>query len=978
MREQRESSPFRRPNGKALVAVVLLTVVVVPAASGIGPDLSAGERAWLALVAGGSTGADIGDGTADDARLRWVSGDLASLRVLEDEDEAAAVAGYLEFLAESTAHGDSLGTLLALERLATLDVEARRHEAARPRLERCLKLAAGTGQNLASIYANLKLGLSFTRVREMDRASEHLEIVRAADWAPTRWRGDAALFLSVVARLHMDLETALALREEAYERYTEAAYLPGRARAMHYIGTTYAMRGELTRAMVKLQAAEELARASGSRDVLAGCLGDQAGIRYLTGEFERASEQYREAVELTDDPRRQAYYLTNLASILAFQGRHADALPGYQEALDLVRASGDRRTEPTILLAIGQSRCVLGDTERGLADLDSAAVRAREFGLPLDEAKAYEVKGHALLDEDRLDEAEPLLRDAVARADTLGYFDLQEWSRAGLAEIARRRGDLPEALTLLEQAVAVVQKVRRRSGGSADVQRGYFSQAGRSFDALVGVLFAMHERDPDGGYGERAWDVAQRGRARMLLDLLAEAEVDLRVRAEASYQARETTILEGIAALDERRTAAPDSAATLEAEIRRLESQLTVLEAELRDADPRYADLRYPQPIGLDQLRSTCLQPGEAILEFQLGEHHSHCWLVSLDRFEFHRLPPRADIEKRVRDLLPLLRDPTLTGEVAAWFAEPARAAARMLLDPVLTGLTDVRRLIVVPDGVLHYLPFAALPVVDTTARTYDEMPWLARRVEVVSTPSVSTLARLRAMPPIPADAPPLLLLADPELPRHDEASVFVRAAGAAGLAPVPGAAAEQTTLVDLYGRRARWWSGARATADKLGTDPGPAGAWRSVHLITHGLYNEERPQYSGLVLAPTETDDGFVDVAEIFGLDLVCDQIVLSACSSALGEAVGGEGLVGLVHAFLYAGARDVVAALWDVDGDGGARFMSEYYRRLASEPPASRSSALAAARRSLATNSDRTIGGVPLAHPGVWAAFVSIGDAR
>ncbi len=179
---------------------------------------------------------------------------------------------------------------------------------------------------------------------------------------------------------------------------------------------------------------------------------------------------------------------------------------------------------------------------------------------------------------------------------------------------------------------------------------------------------------------------------------------------------------------------------------------------------------------------------------------------------------------------------------------------------------------------------------------------------------------------------------------------MFVRAAGAAGLAPVPGAAREEEILVGLYGRRAHWFSGAQATPARL-TAPADAGTWRSVHLATHGVFNEERPQYSGLVLAPTDGDDGFLDVAAIFALDLPCEQVVLSACSSALGEAIDGEGLVGFVHAFLYAGARSVVAALWDVAGDGTARFMGDYYGRLAAMTTVSRAEALAATRVDLAT---------------------------
>jgi CHAT domain-containing protein len=963
-------SPPRPSAGNLASAGLLVALVAATAVA----DVSPGERAWLDLESGrdpASAGADA------EPRWRWVSVDLAELRELESTDPDAAVARYEELAAIAETADDQPLLLLALERQASLAIAAHRIPDARAAIERTLTLAAELDRPVALLRAHLDMGRVLLRSREVDAAAAHLQAVDESPLAPARWRADAVLSLSVVARLQMDLDTALSLRERAYDLYTEADFTPGRARALHYIGTTHAMRGELTRAMVRLQEAEKLARQTDHRDVLAGCLGDQAGILYLTGDLEAASAQYREASDLTDDPRRKGWYLTNLASILAFQGRHADALPRYEQALAMVRATDDHRTESTILLAMGQSRCVLGEVDAGLADLDAALDHATDYGLPLDAAKALEVKGHALIDEDRLAEAEPLLREAIARADTLAYFDLQEWARAGLAEIERRRGRLAEAEALLEQAIAIVEQVRRRSGGSADVQSGYFSQVGRSFDALVGVLYERDQVQPDAGHGERAWQIAQRGRARSLLDLLAESEVDLRVRADASYRQREQAVLTSIASLEERRQASPDSAEALAAEIRHLENRLTTIEAELRANDPRYAELRYPQPIRLATLRDEVLAPGEAVLEYQLGERHSHAWLIAHDRFEFHRLPSREEIKTLVTGLLPLLHDPSLTGEAAAWYAAPARAVARAVLDPILPALDGIERLIVVADGSLHYVPLAALPTRDTDAARFHELPYLADRVEVVSTPSLSALARLRSQPALPADAAPLLLLADPTLPSADEASVFVRAAGAAGLAPVPGAATEQERLIAIYGCQARWLPGERATAAQLASPP-PGGAWRTVHLVTHGIFNEDRPQYSGLVLAPTEDHDGFVDVAEIFALELPCEQVVLSACSSALGEAIDGEGLVGLVHGFLYAGARSVVAALWDVEGDGAATFMGRYHERLAGAPDASRAAALATTRRELARDTAVTSGGVPVAHPSVWAAFVAVGDAR
>jgi CHAT domain-containing protein len=154
-------------------------------------------------------------------------------------------------------------------------------------------------------------------------------------------------------------------------------------------------------------------------------------------------------------------------------------------------------------------------------------------------------------------------------------------------------------------------------------------------------------------------------------------------------------------------------------------------------------------------------------------------------------------------------------------------------------------------------------------------------------------------------------------------------------------------------------------------------GPYRYVHFATHGVFNETRPQYSGLVLGPGEGDDGFLTTAEVFTLELDCDQVVLSACSSALGEQVTGEGLVGLTRGFLFAGARSVVAALWDVSGASTAAFMREFYGLLAGGGDNDRAGALAEVKRRLLLEGSEDSGRQgTICHPYFWAAFVLNGE--
>jgi len=880
------------------------------------------------------------------------------------------------------ARGDSLGELVTREQMALGMIVTGRSQEAIVQLERVAILAENQEQELALAFVHLNMGRAQVRTRQMEEATAHLQtaLAEATRLEAFQWQGDAAIALSVISRLRMDLDEAMSFRQDALIAYEKAGSVSGQARSRHYIATIHIFRGELTQAMGMLQNALALAREAKAADVESGCLGDLAGLNYLLGDFERATKLYQEALRLIDNPHRRGWIQVNLGSILAFQGRHEEALSYYQGALTVMREVGDVRTEAKVLQGIGQSYCELEEYSRGLARLDEAVALAREASLPMEEAYALHFKGHGLLDQGQLEEATEALDEASRIAENTGYFDILESTYLGQAMVARARGDHETALKHLEEAVAVIMAVRRLSGGSTSVQSGYFSQAGKSFSELVDLLYEMHQEAPQRGLGSQAFHVAQTAKARSFLDLLAEAEVDLRCRAEVSYQERETELLSAIAAQEQRKVNAPsDSVAYLEAEMTRLENQLDLLEAQLREADPRYTELRYPQPCTMEEAQQKVLVDGELLLEFYLGSKASYVWAVSPTSFGFYQLPPREEIETQVHRLLPMLQDFNLLGEHAGYYVPAARQLYLSLLAPAAAEIATARRLVIAPDGILHYLPYEALLSDEYSGQDFADLPYLVHKVDIAYVPSLTTLTRLRVGSSQSASFTEMLLVGDPSLPTADEGSVFAQVAGATSLAPVPYVAEEMAGVMAMIpAERCRVLRGGDAslTAVRLACSEGP---YRYVHFATHGLFNEHRPQYSGLVLSPDRNagDDGFLATAEIFALDLECDQVVLSACSSALGERIDGEGVVGLTRAFMYAGARSVIAALWDVPGSSTATFMSDFYNQIATTRAGDRIHALAETKRRMICGAiDNSQVNATTAHPTFWAAFVFNGD--
>jgi len=964
--------------GKALVLAAFLTLAT-------GVHAHPGEDAWLLLEQGRLVAARDA-ATGEDLLSRWIlatiqyendpdfvaDGPVARAAVaFEGKDFGTAAEILTEIPADNLDRSDSLHRDL---RLGACYVELGRINEAENLLTDAIETAHDLQRPASECFGLLTRGRARVRLRQVEPPREDLQA--ALDLAVANdaheWAGVATIALSVVSRLQMDLEDALKWRREALEHYRAAGSLPGQARALHYIATIEIMQGDLTRAMTRLQDADALALEAASEAQHGAILGEMAAINFHLGDFERALDQYREAVRLAPNPWRRGMMLVNIGSILEYRHETEEAVPVLQEALDLMRQVGDHRTETQAMQSLGEAYIELGRFDEGLAVLDEAIATAREFEIPMSEASALEIKGSALLKRGDATAARLVYDEAIERARAIDYFDSLEWALLGRARAARAEGRLQKALGDLEEALAEVAEVRRRSGGSASVTGGITGQAGGITGEMIDLLFELDGKDPGAGHAAHAYAVEQQARARSFLDLMGEAEYDLQISTVPGYRDQEAEILTRIIGLEKDLAAAPgDSVGTLRARLAAAENALEVLSARLRDADPRYARVLYPEPLGLQEVCREVLEPGEVLLEYRLGEDRSFLWVLTSESGRMLALPGREAIEGAVRDLLPLLQDYNLTGPEAGWYAPAARNLYRMLVEPAAAEVAAADKLIICPDGILHYLPFEALLTEDSSAAAFADLPWLVRDRMVRYTPSVSVLALLGKRER--AGGSRWLLLGDPLLADGGDAGLFARAAGAAGLPPLPWAGRELEALAkEAPAGKARVLRAADATGQAL-ADAGREGDLRLVHVASHGLFNEARPRYSGLVLStdPEQGDDGFLSISEVLALELDCDQVVLSACASALGPHVSGEGRVGLTRSFIFAGARSVVSALWDVSGQETARFMELYYARLGTGG-SDRDEALAAAKRAMWHAEAE---GVDPAHPAFWAAFVLSG---
>jgi CHAT domain-containing protein len=536
------------------------------------------------------------------------------------------------------------------------------------------------------------------------------------------------------------------------------------------------------------------------------------------------------------------------------------------------------------------------------------------------------------------------VREVAREQDDAEY----EWrAQYGLGRAALAMDNAADAQAHLQQAAASLDRMRR--GLPSPAQRATFmAQRGMVHEALVEALLAR-SKAPDDWFARRAYATAEEARARALADHLAEARSRSSDPTVRAMQARETEFSRRLSDIQKGLLGARHEAEreSLMDQLAEAERQYDSLLAELRRG-PHLAALAAAPPVQAAEIAAR-LESGEALIEFVISETGSWGFAFGGGRMSVFGVPPRRKLEEMVRALRGAISQDDMRGVRSAG-AELTRA----LLAPAEPFLRDASRLVIVPDGPLHRLPFSALPGISGG--------WLIESHAISLAPSATILTTLRGR----QSAPPrmLLALAAPAGNAVSRTAVW-RTAGWDSLGALPNARAEAAEAARLAGGA----SLVRAPASEADVKRGEISEYRVLHFATHALVDERVPRRSAIVLDSDDVEDGLLQVNEIAHLPLNADLVVLAACRTQMGQALGGEGFLNLSRAFLQAGARSVIASLWDVNDADSRVLMRAFYGHL--EAGAAPDEALRLAQLDIM----RVPG--PASMPDGWSAFVITGDA-
>lgn len=796
--------------------------------------------------------------------------------------------------------------------------------------------------------------------------------------------------------------------QEAIEKYLAAVSIwrslndkPMEAATLYEAGWLYGDIGQYQKALDCYSQAGALYKVLGNHKSEANTLNNTAWIYGELGEKQRTLEMYLQVVEAKKKiGETDAVAISNVASTYAQMGQYQRALDTHLQVLELRQGPSQSAGRSITLSNIGNCYYHLGDITKALDFYQQSLELMRPAGNKYYTATVLNHTGVAYQSLGEYDKAFGYFNEALTLRRIAGDQKGIATTLSDIARLERDRGNLLEARKRIEEALAQVEVVRLKVA-SPQLRTSFFASVQQYREFYIDLLMRLHKDNPPEQLQRVAFNASETGRARSLLQLLSEAGSKIHHGIDPSLLERKRTLAEMIdkAAQSQMQLLAvkhtEEEAEAACKELSALTTELEQLEGRIRESSPQFTALVQPVPLRLEEIQQNILDPDTLLLEYSLGEERSFVWAVTPDSIKTFELPKRELIESAARRVYELttartVNVPKETLEqrrhrlqlADAEYANASAVLSRIILAPVAAELKN-KRLLIVSDGVLQYIPFAGLPdsvATDSRALVVDH--------EVVLAPSASVVGLLRQETANRKPASKMIaVLADPVFSNNDPRVVSGRTApivksasietlrssepGIDGLRRLRFSRQEADEIARLAGSDSKLQAIDFAANRKLATSA-ELGHYRVVHFATHGIINNSHPELSGIVLSLVDEkgkpQNGFLRLYDLYNLKLSADLVVLSACQTALGKEIRGEGLVGLTRGFMYAGAPRVIASLWQIDDRASAEFMKRFYEAMLGQKlrPAA---ALRAAQVSMSKD-PRWRG------PHYWAAFTIQGE--
>jgi len=786
-----------------------------------------------------------------------------------------------------------------------------------------------------------------------------------------------------------------------------------------YLGKAYLDRNEYDKALSYFNQSLSAAKSSRYPEGIVLSTVGLADCYKKIGDTDKAAEVLAAAQPGNRESAKDEHPLIALSmgETLAQQGRLSQALDIFTRSLSGIDSYKDDKLKQSVYSSLGTTLFGLGRYQEAVVHYQRALELARKSYNTSDTVDILNNIGFCLVSLKKYNEAARSFREGLGLLDVmdLHYPEKQMYANYGLGLLNEEQHRNTQALLYYNTAIKFIEDLRG-SLSSTEFRSLFLANKIAAYEHAIDILLTADGRTPDdirldprftkAGLTpvEVAFFYAESTKARSFLELLSKARTAAlagRIPRELAEQERRL-----ISTVDSIQSSGSGQSEAQRELLKKSKRELDELIAKLRKEYPDYASIRYPEPVMAGNIP---LRANEVLLAYKVNPGKTYLWIIEKGKkpSAIEIAVSREELIRKVGEFRSGLENPS---RLDAYDPEKGRALGKLLLGEALSRIDSNKNIIITPDGVLNMIPFEAL----TTGRTKNAIQYLGEKYKISYYPSASVMATMRQFKESPKLSRPLFALGDPvyedsdvryshrksdnivlasadQTPGLNLRSALVRSGFS--LQRLPETRDEVLKIGAIFGYKAN------DPNIKLDMDASKSellksdlGSYRFIHFATHGLLSGDIPYIlePALVLSQPgnrNPEDGFLKMSEILELKLNADAVVLSACKTALGKEIAGEGIVGLSRAFMLAGSKSVIVSLWSVESNSTAVLMKSFYSHL--KPGTSKEEALRLAKQELKNQSlvsdlsrgvkitgrDKKIQ-TGASHPFFWAPFILIGE--
>ncbi len=843
--------------------------------------------------------------------------------------------------------------------------------------------------------------------------------------------GDSSLEANVLfnlTKVHIDLgnnQEALKLAEKTLDLYNKLKMSPGIFDTLCLTSTIYSNTGENQKAIELLNKALKIPTDSDNNLDKSPAYNALGVIYQRLGDNKRALKFLEMALairEVIGEPVGKSEVLFNIASIYTYQKEYKKALKYLNEVLQTHLDIGDHVAEAFVRNAIGVVYLDQKKYDVALKYLNEALTLHKEIGNRSGEANTLFNIGLVYFDRDS-EKALDYFSSALEIWKNINRPSDEVNTLLNIALIKRKNAELYQALDLAEKGLKIVESLRTEIKVE-ELRSSYFASVQNLYKFYVSLLMQLHKTEPTKGYDVKALLASESSRARTLLEFIKQGKIDIRKNVDTKLLKREADLrhkfneksntLLKIRNNSEQDDRSKNQIIILQREIDEITRQLEEVELDIKNNSPAYAALTQPKTVTLEEIQKQALDEDTILLEYFLGQTHSYVWLITANSITSYELAKEEDINSVAEKLYDSLSSGSFFRSIREKqkakkeYIEYATKLSNLILSPISNKL-DKKRLVIVPDGILHSIPFSVLadPKMQShISINYNSFSPLILNYDVVNEPSASVLASLRQkQQKSNFNSKEIIFFADPVFGKDDErlkkivsnkksnnlASANIPKNSSYDYEPIlekakengvirsgnslprlSFTASEATNIAKLFPtEQSQLCIGFSANLEKIINKD--LTQYKFIHFATHGLVDRKDPKLTALVLSLVDEQGnerpGFLTLNEIFNLNLSAEMVTLSACQTGLGKEIPGEGLIGMTRGFIYAGAKRIVVSLWNVNDKSTAELMIRFYKQMLDNKDFHPAEALRAAQLSIMKEPQWQL-------PYYWAAFQIQGE--